>query len=808
MDRTSNTAPRDQLIRECRQLAMKLVEENFRLYQEYLVEQLFKMADKANSNTEQTRLFEARKQIQTHHKAIAINFSEHLKSAFGDYSKCQPTVSRDFIEEISDNDSLSLVDNDKLEESIALNSMSRKAESRSAEELYALNKRLSAIRGGTKLASHDSPIEPTVFAEGIRQAISPLSFDTKTKLTAYKIFDTQFMAWLEQYYCQLNEQLIKRGILVNLRYDAKRDDDDKRQSKQSQQSAKQQEKPEQASRETPSGRTRPPNVPGHAGTIDDAPLRGVFQPQPGSTGSGTANTATQGKGAYRAASPSGRAASRNFDEQPSPEQEAALMERLEQSFAVQRDLLSAILSLQESRRSDSAEPGYAGNYTTAPYSPQQLIDHLGYMQVDQASVLEDNDAPLSILTDTVEVLKERLARETEEHKDVSRLDADLIEIVGLLFDQMLNSEDLPDAAKALLSYLHTPFLKLALQDREFFEHPQHPARQLLNSLVDAGEHWLEGGDLKRNTVFSEMRAVVHRVLNEFDDDVTLFSELAFEFTGFMKQHKRRVKITEERAKQAAKGEDKLKEIRITVTRTLDEHTSGKRLPQPIIELLYEPWANYMSFNYLRFGENSAEWESAIKVVKEILWFIEPKQSWVGKKAASEMSHSLVSLLEQGFKTVGYDNEKSATLMKSLQLCQRLSVDGIKDPSLLPEVFQPESERPQEPLPKEAQAFMERLPQIKVGTWFAFSGDFPALDGNGQDNAKDKEERKLAKLSWANTKTQNYMFVNKLGHQFAAFTARELAEGLANGTVQELDKDFSKPFIERALSGILDQMKRR
>ncbi len=51
---------------------------------------------------------------------------------------------------------------------------------------------------------------------------------------------------------------------------------------------------------------------------------------------------------------------------------------------------------------------------------------------------------------------------------------------------MLNDPVLPNAAKALLSHLHTPYLKVALIDRRLLEDSGHPARRLLDEMVEAG----------------------------------------------------------------------------------------------------------------------------------------------------------------------------------------------------------------------------------------------------------------------------------------------------------------------------------
>ena len=67
----------------------------------------------------------------------------------------------------------------------------------------------------------------------------------------------------------------------------------------------------------------------------------------------------------------------------------------------------------------------------------------------------------------------------------------------MLFEYMLNDPVLPAVAKALISHLHTPYLKVAIIDRRLLTDSNHDARQLLDSLVEAGSHWIDERNLKR-----------------------------------------------------------------------------------------------------------------------------------------------------------------------------------------------------------------------------------------------------------------------------------------------------------------------
>ena len=69
---------------------------------------------------------------------------------------------------------------------------------------------------------------------------------------------------------------------------------------------------------------------------------------------------------------------------------------------------------------------------------------------------------------------------------------------------MLSDENLPDSVKALLSYMHTPFLKLAFGDPGF-ERPEHPARVLLNSLAEAGTRFVGNDGSVQYDMYQKLR---------------------------------------------------------------------------------------------------------------------------------------------------------------------------------------------------------------------------------------------------------------------------------------------------------------
>jgi hypothetical protein len=363
------------------------------------------------------------------------------------------------------------------------------------------------------------------------------------------------------------------------------------------------------------------------------------------------------------------------------------------------------------------------------------------------------------------------------------IDVELIELVGLLFQQMLDDEQLPDSVKRLLSYLHTPYLKVALLDRGFLDQPRHPARELLNTLIAAGEQWAEP---ERGDLLNQLQLVVQRILDEFDDDLRLFDQLHFELSQYLQQYTRRIRLAEQRARQAAQGEDRLREARGQVETYLQRRLEGIELPAPARTLLFEPWASYLAFSLLRFGPGSVAWQRAGGVVDQLLDHLTRQAATddLARARDDQRWEQLEEALRQGFHTVGYDPDRGQRLIDTM----RQAGGTLTAPPTQAHAAHAETGAA-DPLPEE-------LARLEPGSWLLFAADRP------------RAEQYALKLAWSNPRTRHYMFVNRLGQQASLLRGHELAAALRAGALRILPGPHRRPFIERALERIAEQLRRR
>jgi uncharacterized protein DUF1631 len=683
---------RQRLLLSCKALIFKWTSVHFKGYLEKLDQQLQRMAEKAGSNQDQHRLLQSRNELQQR-RTLERQLLVHMRDAFDAFLNREETAA-----DIAQADvELKLVDNDELELSIAIATMTRRANADFAEALYALNQRLSVLGGGYKISDRGNPIAPPVFTEGLQDAFAPLTLDTQSKLVAYKVYDGAVMAKLDKLYHLLNHHLKTQGVLPHLRYQIRKD--------------------------------------------EVAPLPKEF--------------ATQNS---------------------------------VESITKQTDLMKLVQQLQTSL---GPMPPPVGIARPAPY----IVSHLQPLQQRSGQVLAAALSQAAVLESDYATLPQQIHQQTRD-----AVNADVIEIVGLLFEYMLNDEQLPDSVKALLSYLHTPFLKVALLDQHFFNHPQHPSRQLLNSLVAAGERWVEPEGKYKNDVYQQIKAVVQRILDEFESDIRLFSQLTFDFNHYLRQHSRRVQLAEQRALQAARGEDTLKEIRQRVESYLQQKLQGLTVPDKVRTLLFEPWANVLAFNLLRFGSASPQWQAAAQVVDDILNYLFPPHRQTADTSSQQaqqhdwqLRDALDEKLSAGFQTVGYDIDSGSRLLAALHDAHRENLS--QPPPATPAIKAADIDTPVGAAAQPPDSIIEQLSKLEFGTWFLFLANRP------------RKEQWEAKLAWSNSRTQHYMFVNRLGQQVAVKSGPDLAADIRAGNTRILQPKVHVPFFERALERIAEQLRR-
>src|SRR4051812_9460018 len=206
-----------ELLKSVRGTAQKRVQGLVATLFENIDDALFDLAEKAENNALQTRYFDGMREVRKKRQLVERMFQEQLSKIFNDFAagKLQPARAEGGGSQSGD---LSLVEDTELEESLAIASMVAKAENRLARALFAVNQRLSVIRGGAKIEDSTNPIAPAPLCQAFRQSMKELELNLETKLIVYKLFDRYVMAGLDALYDEVNAQLVQAGVLPQIRH--------------------------------------------------------------------------------------------------------------------------------------------------------------------------------------------------------------------------------------------------------------------------------------------------------------------------------------------------------------------------------------------------------------------------------------------------------------------------------------------------------------------------------------------------------------------------------------------------------------
>lgn len=797
-------------LKRCQKIAAEQSEDLFKHFFTSLDAKLLEFADNAKTNQEVSRLQDTVREFRSKNNELRRQFINYLADGFVKFKSKKLNTKTG--EDKYKSDMLSLVDNSDLEETIAISSVVHRADEHYSETLWYLNQRFGVLNGGETVTEKNNPISPVQFCESLRKALKVLSVDTKAKIITYKIFDKEFISRVGSVFAEVNQYMAREEILPNLRYDAASARAAQAQLNQqsneislpsfdeSQQVEQQPHSQAQSqSQQSPPAEVSLPHV------QQQSPF-GV-QPLPNSN-----IVATPDPSAPAAEYQGGLVdAIKILQNHINSVTGGAPVQSGPQGLVSNSAPTSQPLNNPQVPPENSAVASAggaaapSGAISTGPvYSNNQLVSALHDLQsqafTSTGGLVDTPTTEMQAITpQAIENVNQNLVNQLQkEAKDgkVEEADMHTIELVGMLFEYMLSDDHLPDSIKAILSYLHTPFLKVAFLDKTFFEKSEHPARLLLNALAEAGTKWVSNDGTSQYEIYTKVKQVVSRVLEDFEKDVRLFAELLLEFSSYVKKISRRQDLMEKRAMEKVQGEEKLREVKMRVNKEVRSRTDGKDLPSAVLLLLLQPWSDYLAFLLLRYGDESELWSKAIAAVDDLLWSIQPKTDPEDKERHEDLLDDLLDVIDSGFETIGYDQAKGKKLIEAIVSLQQMALQS-KEIEVAPE---PEREKletmaaekagePTESIedatPEEAK-MVENLKMIEFGTWFEFEGG------------------KRLKVAWYNSKTMHYMLVDQMGKKVAMQSGLELARGMLTGKTKVI-AGSSKPFFERALENIFQNL---
>jgi hypothetical protein len=468
-----------------------------------------------------------------------------------------------------------------------------------------------------------------------------------------------------------------------------------------------------------------------------------------------------------------------------------------------REVFSALQDLLHTVRG-SVAPKLDAPSDAQPISTNDLLRLLSHLQQyvpANATSHEDYD-----LRYQLEQLLTRVSVKSGKFRVVGGVDEDVINLVAMLFEFILDDRNLPDSLKALIGRLQIPMLKVAVLDKSFFSRGAHPARRLLNEIASAAMGWSSRDESQRDALYARIEQIVQRLLNDFVDDPSLFSELLVDFLAFTGEERRRSELLEQRTRDAEEGRARAELARMQVQFELNRRLVGKTLPQVVVRLLEEAWSKFMLLTWLKHGGQSEEWKAGLATMDQLIWSVVPHDDPASRQRLLEMVPGLLKSLREGLTSSAFDPFATSQFFSQLE-------------NLHVQAFQRQTLGSSLPGPANDAALVQVLDEIVLeGTGTAPAGDAsarvseddPVLQqvdalrpGTWVELEEEEDYRLRCKLTAIIESTGKYVFVNRTGMKVLEKTRMGLAQEFKQGSIRVLDDNL---LFDRALDAVVGKLR--
>ncbi len=508
-----------------------------------------------------------------------VAFGAHYASIRGQYLAAlsalvsDPEVLRpQGLADDDDIDALQLVDTEELELNIATTRAIQRAEAEHKEALLHLELRLEELALLWEGRLNPLCVHPQALYRPFQHALQGLELQVQAKVLLCGLWDERLAPRLEGLYRHLNQVLAEAGILSQDRA---------------------LKRAIRAREDSATARALPSHQP---------PLDAV------STGEFFAPVDTS-----------------QWAELPEPQPAPPTARGQSNPYVPDAESLGALSDyLHSGAPAGGAAAGIPGVLPPPKRVNRTVVAALTRVQRQAAQAEELMDA-VAIKDELSHSLAEAQAGAAEDlDREVSEEEEKIIDFVNQIFQAILDDEALSDALKALMSRLQIPIIKLALLDFAFFQHPQHPARELLNTMTTLGV----GIEDKQEPLFKKLQSIVGRICDDFDTDISPFEEALRQLRRIDLTESEQAREKEIETQREALAKAQRSAAKRAVVSTLNRHMKERDLPDEAMQFILKCWAPYMGMIYLREGTDSESWSQSVYALRRIIEAAQPQRTRV------------------------------------------------------------------------------------------------------------------------------------------------------------------------------------
>jgi hypothetical protein len=382
-----------------------------------------------------------------------------------------------------------------------------------------------------------------------------------------------------------------------------------------------------------------------------------------------------------------------------------------------------------------------------------------------------------------------------------------IDLVSLMFDFVARDDTLPKEVQQALTPLRTPLLRSALRGAHVFDGAEHPLRALMESAAEIGRSWSSESD-RDGRVLAQIKGAVANAVAESEFGQEGVERVQQDLRSFIANEQKRAQLLEKRSAEAAQAQERRVAAQRSSQQVIADVLEQTPVPPVVGTLLNGPLRRHLELIHARRGEDSKDWKSARKLVRDIVWSFDPVTISVERAHWQAMLPNIVSALRSALSAVGmHDNDIDGIVVEFRNRYRDLVATTQQAPGAAPESFaridadtMPDAPAPAIDAAEEAPAaeVIEHAARTGLTYGDALSKVKALTVGTWVDLRDGKGEGQRAKLIWNSALSQRCLFVNRNGQMVADRSYQNIASEWMLGHVRPIEEGA---LFERALVAV-------
>jgi Protein of unknown function (DUF1631) len=289
------------------------------------------------------------------------------------------------------------------------------------------------------------------------------------------------------------------------------------------------------------------------------------------------------------------------------------------------------------------------------------------------SVVQDDDGGATEPAPLINLIDQH--RDTLRQASTASADHLIIDVVAILFDQILEDARLPAAMARQIARLQLPVLRAALDDSSFFSSRRHPVRRFVNRLASLGASLDELSEDSERNLLTRVAELVGEIIDGDFERLAGFEQKLAALEAFVaEQARQEVQSAGGAATLVAEREQDLREQQLYASQ-LKQALTGLPIPDFLTEFISDVWSKVLLTAMRNTQGDTDHATPARQAARDLLLSVLPKGALEHRRRFLNGLPGLMKQLNEGIALVRWPESSKADFFGQLLPAHAESLRG-------------------------------------------------------------------------------------------------------------------------------------